>query len=173
MKRDNRTNTQSNPQLATARPRYGLTLLVAIVFIAGAALAANALRGQASFTGRATLTPLDGSRVDLVLNVTGNVTHLGKSTVSIHSLADVSGPAPKPLPPSTGVITAANGDTVAFTLRWTVHEVAPGVFDVLGPFDITGGTGRFMGAAGNGEYGGRLDANTGICAFAGSYELFN
>ena len=95
MKRDNQTNTQSNPPLATARPRYGLRLLLAIVFIAGAALATNAFRGQASFTGRATLTPLDGSRVDLILNVTGNVTHLGKSTVSIHSLADVSGPAPR------------------------------------------------------------------------------
>ena len=173
MKRDNPTNTLSNPQIAAARQRYGLRLLLAILFLAGAALAADALRGQASFTGRATLTTLGSNRVDLVLNVAGNVTHLGKSTVSIHSLADVSGPTPKPLPPSTGVITAANGDTVAFSLRWAVHEVAPGIFDVLGPFDITGGTGRFMRATGNGEYGGRLDANTGICAFAGSYELFH
>src|SRR5947209_2482076 len=106
MKRDNQTNAQSNPQIAAARQQSGLRLLLAILFLAGAALAADALRGQASFTGRATLTPLGSNRVDLVLNVAGNVTHLGKSTVSIHSLADVSGPAPKPVPPSTGAITA-------------------------------------------------------------------
>jgi hypothetical protein len=127
--------------------------------------------GRGSFTGRATLTPMGGDQVALELNVAGNVTHLGKCTLRIHSLADVSGAVPIPLPPSTGVITAANGDTVSFTLRWTVQEVASGVFDVLGPLEITGGTGRFRGVTGSGEYGGRLDANTGACAFEGTYEL--
>ena len=152
------------------KTRFALFLLGTLC--AGGALAAHAIHGKASFRGTATLTPISSNQVDLELNVAGNATHLGKSTVRIHSLADVSGSVPKPLPPSTGVITAANGDTISFTLKWEVSEAAPGVFDVVGPLQITGGTGRFAGASGSGEYAGRLNANTGTCAFAGSYDLF-
>lgn len=79
----------------------------------------------------------------------------------IHSVADFSGATPRPVPPTTGLITAANGDTVSFTLRWAVAEGDPGVFNTSGPFTITGGTGRFAGAAGSGEYQGVVDTNSG------------
>lgn len=157
--------------IAMLRNKTRFALLLLGTLCAGGALAAHAIHGKASFSGHATLTPISGNQVDLELNVAGNVTHLGKSTVRIHSLADVSGSVPQPLPPSTGVITAANGDTISFTLKWEVSEAAPGVFDVVGPLDITGGTGRFAGVSGSGEYAGRLNANTGTCAFAGSYDL--
>ncbi len=171
MKKEIEMRTQRHSQPTGGQLRYWLMLLLAILCVAGAALAAGALRGHANFAGRATLTPLTNNQVALELNVAGTATHLGKCTVRIQSLADVSGSGPTPIPPSTGVITAANGDTVSFTLTWTVDEVVSGVFDVIGRMQITGGTGRFTDATGSGAYEGRLDANNGTCAFDGSYEL--
>jgi hypothetical protein len=164
MKNENSIPSGGNPQMTTAQPRFWLMLMMALLCAAGAALAATALHGKGSFTGHAVLTPLGGNHVSLEINVAGNVTHLGKSTVRIHTLADFSGPVPTPIPPTTGVITAANGDTVSFTLRWAVGEVAPGVFDTVGPFTITGGTGRFRGATGSGDYQGRVDTRNGAVA---------
>jgi hypothetical protein len=133
--------------------------------IAGAALAATVvLRGHGAFVGQATLTPGDAGIVELEINATGIVTHLGKSKVRLHTVADFSGPLPTPIPPSTGVITAANGDTISFTLRWTLEEVSPGVFETVGPFTITGGTGRFKNATGGGDYSGLVDTVTGDAA---------
>ena len=172
MKNEIKMRTRYHPPRASGQPPSWLMLLLAILSISGAALAASALRGHANFAGRATLAPLNDDQVALELNVAGTATHLGKCTVRIQSLADVSGAGPTPIPPSTGVITAANGDTVSFTLTWTVHEVASGVFDVTGRMHITGGTGRFTDATGSGEYRGRLDANKRTCAFEGTYELF-
>ena len=134
---------------------------LAALFIAGSVLAAGVLRGRGSFSGHATLTQAGGGVVDLKIRADGNVTHLGKSTVELHTVADFTGPLPTPIPPSTGVITAANGDTISFVVRWTLREVATGVFDTVGPFEINGGTGRFNGATGGGDYRGLVDTNTG------------
>lgn len=147
--------------MTTAKPLYWLTLVLAVLGIAGAALAAHALRGRGSFAGRATLTQLAGNLVALEVKATGNVTHLGKSTVQLHTIANFNVAPPIPVPPTTGVITAANGDTIAFRLRWTLQEVAPGVVTPSGTFDITGGTGRFQGATGSGDYQGIVNLNTG------------
>jgi hypothetical protein len=99
--------------------------------------------------------------MDVHIETVGNITHLGKSHVSLHSVADFSGSVPVPVPPSEGLVTAANGDTIAFTLRWTAQTVASGVFEVTGPFEVTEGTGRFSGAEGGGNYRGHIDINTG------------
>lgn len=154
-----RTAVTMNPA-NTSRPSYWMSI-VAILCLTGVALAANALHGRGSFEGETTFTPLGDGLVELSINVQGRVTHLGKSTVRIHTLADFSGPVPTPIPPSTGVITAANGDTISFTLKWTVEEVSPGVFDTNGPFTITSGTGRFHDATGGGDYRGIVDIISG------------
>ena len=150
---------------------WPLALLLTLLGVGGLALAASALKGKASLSGAAVLTPVSTNQVGLELNLTGIVTHLGKSAVRIHSLADVTGSTPNPIPPSTGTITSANGDDVTFTLTWNVSEVSPGVFAVAGAIHINGGTGRFTGATGRGDYHGVLDANTGACTFDGTYEL--
>jgi hypothetical protein len=142
-------------------PRYGMILVLALFLVAGVALATKGLRGSGTLSGGVTLTPLLGDLVSMQVDVGGNVTHLGRSTVHIDSVADFSGTVPQPVPPSTGVITAANGDTLSFLLKWTVTEVAPGVFDVVGPFDVTGGTGRFRSATGSGDYRGLVDTVSG------------
>ncbi len=147
--------------IAKRPPAHTLLTLFAIVSLSGIALAANVLHGHGSFTGRASVASLGGNIADLTINASGNVTHLGKSRVQLHTVADFSGPVPVPTPPSTGTITAANGDRISFVLRWTVTEVEPGVFRTSGPFDITSGTGRFNGASGGGTYDGLVDLNTG------------
>jgi hypothetical protein len=141
--------------------RFGVLLPLVGLCISGVGLAANAVRGHGSCTGRITSTPLGGGLVALDLDVAGTITHLGKSTVQIHTLADFSGAVPAPIPPTTGVVTAANGDTVSFTLKWSVEEVTPNVYLTTGPFEITGGTGRFAAATGGGEYRGLVNLASG------------
>lgn len=129
--------------------------------LTGIAVAASSVRGHGRCEGTIRLTPITATQVDVQIDTTGNITHLGKSRVSLHSTADFSGPVPVPVPPSQGVVTAANGDTISFTLKWAAQTVAGGVFNVTGPFEVTGGTGRFKGVSGSGNYRGLIDTNTG------------
>ena len=151
----------SRPKQWATRSRIGLIFAIALLSAAGVALAAKAKSGGGSLKGTVTLTPLVGGLVGMQVDVGGNVTHLGRSSVHIDSIADFSGTDPQPVPPTTGVITAANGDTISFVLKWTVGEITPGVFDVIGPFDVTGGTGRFRAVTGGGDYHGLVDTITG------------
>ena len=160
MKNDNSISKISS--LTTlARSWIGRLLISVMLCVAIAALAARAVPGRGSVAGEVMVTPAGPGQVDLEVNAAGIITLLGKSTVDLRLRADVGGPIPTPVPPSTGVVTAANGDTVTFTLRWTLEEVSPGVFIPSGPFTITGGTGRFSGATGGGDYHGFVDMNTG------------
>jgi hypothetical protein len=129
--------------------------------LTGVLLAAASVRGHGDFVGTIALTPIGDGLVDIEIDTVGNITHLGRSTVRVLSTADFSGAVPAPVPPSEGLVTAANGDTIAFTLRWTAQSVASGVFEVTGPFEVTAGTGRFTGAGGGGHYRGHIDTNTG------------
>ncbi|MHC1769417.1 MAG: hypothetical protein AB9869_34895 [Verrucomicrobiia bacterium] len=136
-------------------------LAVATLLLAGMALAGTGVPGHGTCTGNIILTPISGGKMEIQINTTGNITHLGKSTVSVHSIADFTPSAPTPVPPSTGRVKAANGDLIFFTLRWTAQAIDSGVFNVTGPFDVTGGTGRFNGIGGTGTYRGRIDIQTG------------
>ena len=127
--------------------RLGL-LCLATCFLAGIVLAGNIVRGHGTCTGTVSLTPIGGGKADVQIETTGQITHLGKSTVSIHSVADFSGAVPVPVPPTTGLVTAANGDTVSFTLKLKAQAVNSGVFDVTWPFDVTGVSCLFDGAVG-------------------------
>jgi hypothetical protein len=138
-----------------------LLLVLAAISLAGIALAGTSVRGHGTCTGDITLMPIGGGKVEIQINTTGNITHLGKSTVSVHSIADFNPAVPIPVLPSTGRVTAANGDLIFFTLRWTAQTIDSGVFNVTGPFDVTEGTGRFNGVAGSGTYRGRIDIQTG------------
>ena len=148
-------------RLKPIRKRPIIALVAIVCLSAVAAFAAHALRGSGNFTGHATVTPLAGGHQNLDIVADGIVTHLGKSIVRLHTEADFSGSVPSPLPPSTGTITAANGDTISFILKWTVEEIAPGIFYTVGPFTIIGGTGRFAAASGGGDYEGIVDVGGG------------
>jgi hypothetical protein len=151
--------------MLTMRHKCLLLALFTVVLAAGVALAAAALRGRGLLVGRVTPTDLGGGHVDLAIAGKGHISHLGRSTFSLHLVADFSGPEPAPVPPTEGLITAANGDRVSFTVSgWTAVEVAPNSFRVEGPFQITGGTGRFQSATGSGFYRGGVDLNTRVAA---------
>ena len=135
--------------------------MAATVMVTGIAIAASSVRGRGECKGTIALTPGAGGAMNVKIDTVGNISHLGRSTVRIESAADFSGPVPVPVPPSRGVVTAANGDTIGFTLKWTAQQGASGVFEVTGPFQVTGGTGRFSNAGGSGNYRGLIDINTG------------
>ena len=75
---------------------------------------------------------------------------------------------------STGVgeavheFTAANGDTIVISFNLQLIPTSPISFDVVGVWTITGGTGRFVGASGSGEFWGTgefTSATTAVAAF--------
>ncbi len=136
-----------------------LLLPLVILGMVTLALAASTITGHGSFDGTVQIAIADPGPVILDIDATGNITHLGKCQLHLHTEADFSTGQPVPIPPSTGTITAANGDTLSFTLRWTTNQLDPGVFDTSGPFTITGGTGRYAGATGGGNYHGIVDLN--------------
>jgi hypothetical protein len=150
---------EGNPPLTPARKTRLLLLLVTTVCIAGAALAGVRLRGRGSFSGTVAQTPLAGNQVDLQITASGNVTHLGRSRLTLHTAADLNGTVPVAVPPSLGTVTAANGDTISFVLKWTTVPATSGDFLVEGPFQVAGGTGRFAGVTGGGIYRGRFNFN--------------
>ena len=168
-----KTNTQqSNHKKMKHRilkPNSSLTgcrvlLLITTLWASAAALAAHALNGKGSFTGRTIATPLPNGKVALDFALRGPITHLGQSSVQLRSIADFSGPTPAPVAPSMGVITTSPRDTISFTVRWSVQQTSNGLFAVEGPFTITGGTGRFSNATGGGEYHGSVDLNNGTAS---------
>ena len=58
-------------------------------------------------------------------------------------------------------ITAANGDQLYVQVVEDACPVAPNAFHCVGTYSITGGTGRFANATGNGVFDGLVDFNEG------------
>jgi hypothetical protein len=87
----------------------------------------------------------EGAGVLLLSAGTGTGTHVGAATVSIEMCIDMA--AMLPLEPVTGSMVAANGDTLLMVL--TAEGVPdPVTGELWSEWAITGGTGRFVGAAG-------------------------
>ena len=55
------------------------------------------------------------------------------------------------------VLTAANGDQIYLLIIEDACPVAPNVFHCVGTYSVTGGTGRFAGASGEGVFDGLVD----------------
>ena len=112
----------------------------------------QAIAGSAGFTGPGT-GQYDGS---------GAGTHLGQSVVHGDILVTV-------MPNGCGgftaqhsdTITAANGDQLYLQVIEDACPVAPGSFHCLGTYTVTGGTGRFANATGNGVFDGLVDFTQG------------
>ncbi len=96
--------------------------------------------------------PLRGDFVGAGAEFTGNFSLLGRFA----GLADLAA--------LTATWTAANGDTVTnMTTSFVIDfddEVAPGVFSYEQTIVITGGTGRFQNAMGEGHITGTIDPVT-------------
>lgn len=89
----------------------------------------------------------------------GHASQLGRFTVSYEVAVDlttVSGPA-------SAEFVAANGDSIYATGSGQATETgAPGVFNIVENYTITGGTGRFAGASGTITLDRVVDTNTGV-----------
>jgi hypothetical protein len=118
---------------------------------------------QGSYSGTAAFT----SASTALFTGTGIASHMGRSTNENH--ITVSGPAS-----CTGgfaninveTLTAANGDTLVLTGdQDQACPTGPNAVHGTGHWIVTGGTGRFAGATGQGTFDGRADFNQGTFSF--------
>jgi hypothetical protein len=158
------------------RKRLTLILLVTMVIPLGAlgiravsvsAAATHDVPFTGTYSGAASFTdPSVGS----FFSGNGIATHLGASTNQGHAVltgADSSCPG--------GIanthyetLTAANGDTLSLTsydVACPITATSPGMFHGTGHWVVTGGTGRFSRASGQGTFDGHSDFNQGIFSF--------
>ena len=152
------------------RKRHMLVvMLIAMGTIGIGANSASAAAGhqvpfRASYSGTAAFT----SATTALFTGTGIASHLGRSTNVNH--ITVTGPATSCSGGFANVnretLTAANGDKLELT---GLHDVGcptrPGVVHGTGDWTVTGGTGRFAGATGQGTFVGGADFNKGTFSF--------
>jgi len=123
---------------------FALAVLSVLVF-AGPAAAGEQVPFKGSFDGTVSHTPAPPFDSVLV-EATGNATHLGQFEVSIPHLVNLATRT------ATGTyeFTAANGDKIyaEFVGHSTPTDV-PNVIAIVEVGQITGGTGRFAGATGS------------------------
>jgi hypothetical protein len=122
---------------------------------------------RAAYSGTITFT----SPSTATLSAAGVATHLGAATA--HGILASAPSASCDDGLSIGIhdiLAAANGDQVAITVMLEACPTAPGVVQASGTYVVTGGTGRFTGASGGGDYVGVADFNTGrfSCALTGT-----
>ncbi|HYO11887.1 MAG TPA: hypothetical protein VE685_01675 [Thermoanaerobaculia bacterium] len=124
------------------RSRNTLFVLLAILLLGS--LPAAAIERPFSLTGAGTLT-------DGIINASGRATHLGLFTET-GELTFIPDPNNPNLILAAGPVafTAANGDTLEGRLEDGVLDVTTGI--ATGVFRFTGGTGRFAGASGTGDF---------------------
>ena len=145
--------------------RCGTLSLAVTVFFAAVPLsdAKEAKQIKGTLTGQSTVTST-GDMVFRQENVaTGSLTHLGRVTAA-WVVREVRFPSNSQLmvaqPDWIGTITAQNGDQIfgTYTFRSTVLPITlTGDVQFVAELKITGGTGRFEGASGQGLSVGRAN----------------
>ena len=126
----------------------GLALAaLAVMGLAGPAAAGEQVPFKGRLKGAFTVTSVSPPIVNEIVTGTGNATHLGKFTWVLALRVDVS--TTPALLTGTFQFKAANGDTVYGTFSGTASPTPnPDVVSFVEAMTITGGTGRFAGAAG-------------------------
>jgi hypothetical protein len=119
---------------------------------------------EASYTGTAAFT----SATTIQSSGTGTARLLGASTS--RGLTVIHGPdasCPGGLAStSTETLRAANGDVLVLTIHYRACPVSNNVFHSTGHWEVTHGTGRFLGATGQGTSECDVDFNQSRFAFA-------
>ena len=119
---------------------------------------------HASYSGTAAYT----SETTALFTGTGIASHLGRST-NVNNITVLSGPVSCPggfANKNVETLTAANGDKLMLTGPHDVGcPIRPGVVHGTGDWTVTGGTGRFAGATGQGTFVGGADFNKGTFSF--------
>lgn len=145
---------------ATSR-RIGSSLVVVVLTLCG--LAAPAAADQVPFTATGTavitgVTHLPGGLIQMNANVSGTATHLGNVTGPLTRIQDHQGNFG-----STAVFIAANGTDSVFLTISGHFETTGGkcVLTSTGTYTVTGGTGAFANATGNGTITTQIDQCAG------------
>jgi hypothetical protein len=150
--------------LAATAATVALTATIAAPVFA----AQNAVPFKANYEGTLTWTiPMQAAD----LSGSGNGTHLGNS--QLQGAFEVVSPATTCEGFNTrhlDTLTAANGDQLFVEIHDLTCAVAPGLYHCVGTYTVTGGTGRFEGATGEGDFLGDVNfgASTFKLAFSGT-----
>jgi hypothetical protein len=150
------------------RKRLMLVTLVAMLIALGAmgirARSVAAAGGQDPFNGSYSGTAALTSATTATFRGAGISAYLGRGTSEGDSV--VTGPdssCPGGLANvNHETLTAANGDTLMLVSYDVACPTSPGAFHGTGHWVVTGGTGRFSGAAGQGTFDGHSDFNQGV-----------
>jgi len=114
---------------------------------------------KASYSGSAAMT----SQTTVSFNGSGSATHMGRVT----NVGTISLTGPDPTcdngiaNTNTENLTDELGDTLTIVSQDVSCPTGPGVFRGTGRWTVSGGTGRFAGATGEGSAGGGADFNAG------------
>ena len=135
------------PTSPTSLSSASLSIVSSEAKVTGAGVLSNAQ--EVPFKGRlegtATITPATPPFLSVLIEGTGNATHLGRFTVEIPHVVN----AMNRTSVGTYEFTAANGDTLTAGFTGQATLMAPGVLSVAETATITGGTGRFTDASGS------------------------
>lgn len=150
------------------RKRLMLVAIVALLVALGAigvrarsvAAASGRVPFNAFYSGTAVLT----SPTTATFSGKGIATHLGSSTnkASIVVTGPYSSCSGGLASDHYETLTAANGDTLMFVSHDNACPTSPGIFYGTGHWVVTGGTGRFRAASGQGIFHGYSDFNQGV-----------
>ena len=120
--------------------------VLAVLGLAGPALAQQQVPFKGSLAGVVTISPLTPPYVSVLVNATGNATQLGQFTLAIPHIVNRANMTAA----GTYQFVAANGDTLTASLSGKATPTAiRGVLSIVEAATITGGTGRFAGATGS------------------------
>ena len=154
--------------------RRGIFLTVLMFACLGAAflsapiavVAGDQVPFSAGFTTRFTAQFVPPFYLQVFVTGQGNASHMGRTTAvtidQLVNLQDNTGTA-------TYTLTAANNDTLVVALS-VLQSNIPGGVSFEGDYNVTGGTGRFVGATGNGVIAGSAFF-TGPTTGVGSFTL--
>jgi hypothetical protein len=118
-------------------------------------------RIQGSLKGSVAFSPTNITEglYSVEVKTDGNLSHLGRSQaiwkgqILLDTNLNVT-----PMPPASWTITTAHGSSTG-TLTWQARTTSkPGLYTVLGTFQVNGGTDGLMGATGAGVLQGTVDA---------------
>jgi hypothetical protein len=135
--------------------RYGVTVVPAlVVFVLTAGLAAQSNSRPFAVTLDGHASPIfqpDGCTIINDEQGTGQAQHMGRITWQSHEVVDVCSNPDGANVVGEMVISAADGDQVFVTYQTLAHlDFVAGQVRALGSYQITGGTGRFVDASGQG-----------------------
>jgi hypothetical protein len=123
----------------------GVLVLILLLAVVAPAAAAHQVTFKGWLAGNVTVTPLTPGLEAVLIEATGNATHLGKFTFDGPHVVNLA------LRTGTGTyeFTAANGDRLNAEFTGLATLEAPTVVTIHETGIISGGTGRFAGATGS------------------------